>query len=131
MSLECTDITFRDRRATCLQTDSFEVVTTTASGHLASLRIPDVEVNPLWEPPWPGMEPGEFDPEKHLEIYGPGEGRLLASLAGHNLCLNHFGDLTETEEAAAADPEVGGEAQASAPAPVAGSEAPAVAPGIG
>ena len=100
MSLECSDTTFRDRRATRLQSDSFEVVTTTASGHLASLRIPDVDVNPLWEPPWPGMEPGEFDPEKHLEIYGPGEGRLLASLVGHNVCLNHFGDLSEAEEAA-------------------------------
>ena len=100
MSLECSNTTFRDRRAIRLQSDSFEVVTTTGCGHLASLRIPDVDVNPLWEPPWPGIEPGDWDPDKHLEIYGPGEGRLLASLTGHNLCLNHFGDLTEEEEAA-------------------------------
>ena len=99
MSLECSDITFRDRRAIRLS-DSFEVVTTAASGHLASLRIPDVDVNPLWEPPWQGMEPGEFDPDKHLDIYVPGEGRMLASLVGHNLCLNHFGDLSEAEEEA-------------------------------
>ena len=100
MSLECNAITFRDRRATRLQSESFEVLTTTASGHLASLRIPDVDVNPLWEPPWQGMEPGDFDPDKHLDIYGPGEGRMLASLVGHNVCLNHFGDLSEAEEAA-------------------------------
>ncbi len=100
MSLECSAITFRDRRAIRLKSDSFEVVTTTGCGHLASLRIPDVDVNPLWEPPWPGIEPGDFDPDKHLDIYGPGEGRLLASLTGHSLCLNHFGDLTEAEEQA-------------------------------
>jgi len=100
MSLECSDTTFRDRRAICLQSDSFQAVTMTGCGHLASLRIPDVDVNPLWEPPWPLIEPGDFDPDKHLDVYGPGEGRLLASLAGHNLCLNHFGDLTETEETA-------------------------------
>jgi len=100
MSLECSAITFRDRQAIRLQSDSFQVVTTTGCGHLASLRIPDVDVNPLWEPPWPGIEPGDYDPDKHLDIYGPGEGRLLASLVGHNLCLNHFGDLTEQEEEA-------------------------------
>ena len=100
LSLACRNTTFRDRQAVCLESDSFQVVTMTGCGHLASLRIPDVDVNPLWEPPWPLIEPGEFDADKHLERYGPGEGRLLASLAGHNLCLNHFGDLTETEEAA-------------------------------
>ena len=100
MSLECSATTFRDRRAIRLQSDSFQVVTTTGCGHLASLRIPDVDVNPLWEPPWPGIEPEDYAPEKHLDIYGPGEGRLLASLAGHSLCLNHFGDLTEAEEEA-------------------------------
>ncbi|MBQ40843.1 MAG: hypothetical protein CME15_00140 [Gemmatimonadetes bacterium] len=100
MSLECSDTTFRDRRAIRLQSDSFQVVTTTGCGHLASLRIPDVDVNPLWEPPWPGIEPEDYDPDKHLDVYGPGEGRLLASLTGHSLCLNHFGDLTEAEEEA-------------------------------
>jgi len=29
--------------------------------------------------------------------YGSVEGRLLASIAGHSLCLNHFGDLSEAE----------------------------------
>ena len=100
MSLECSATTFRGRRAIRLQSDSLQVVTTTGCGHLASLRIPDVDVNPLWEPPWPGIEPEDYDPDKHLDVYGPGEGRLLASLAGHSLCLNHFGDLTEAEEEA-------------------------------
>ena len=58
MSLDCRNTTFRDRQAVCLESDSFQVVTMTGCGHLASLRIPDVDVNPLWEPPWPLIEPG-------------------------------------------------------------------------
>ena len=100
MGLKCDATSFRDRRAICLKSESFQVITLTGCGHLASLRLSDVDVNPLWEPPWPGIEPGTYDPHKHLEIYGPGEGRLLASLVGHSLCLNHFGDLTEAEDEA-------------------------------
>ena len=100
MSLTCDATVFRNRQAICLESDSFQVIALTGCGHLASLRRSDVDVNPLWEPPWPGIEPGAFDSQKHLDVYGPGEGRLLASLAGHSLCLNHFGDLTEAEEEA-------------------------------
>ncbi|NKB68292.1 MAG: hypothetical protein GKR89_14615 [Candidatus Latescibacteria bacterium] len=97
MTLECSSTTFRQRRAICLQSDTFQVVALTGGGHLASMRLADIDVNPLWEPPWPGIEPEDYDPDKHLDIYGPGEGRLLASLAGHSLCLNHFGDLSAAE----------------------------------
>ena len=97
MSLECKPTIFRERQAICLESDTLQAVTLTGGGHLASLRIPDVDVNPMWEPPWTGIEPETWDPERHVPTYGPGEGRLLASLAGHSLCLNHFGDLTDTE----------------------------------
>jgi hypothetical protein len=100
MSLKCDATSFRDRHAICLESDTLQVIALTGCGHLASLRLPDVDVNPLWEPPWPGIEPGTYDLQKHRDVYGPGEGRLLASLAGHSLCLNHFGDLTEAEEEA-------------------------------
>ena len=97
MPLKCSPTTFRDRKAICLESDTLQVITLTGCGHLASVRIPDVDVNPMWEPPWAGIEPEDWDLDKHVPIYGPGEGRLLASLAGHSLCLNHFGDLTEAE----------------------------------
>ena len=100
MNLTCDTTTFRDRQAIRLESDALQVTALTGCGHLASLRRPDVDVNPLWEPPWPLIEPEAWDPRKHLETYGPGEGRLLASLAGHSLCLNHFGDISEAEEAA-------------------------------
>ncbi len=97
MPLKCEPTTFRERKAICLESGALQVITLTGGGHLASLRIPDVDVNPMWEQPWAGIEPEDWDRDKHVPIYGPGEGRLLASLAGHSLCLNHFGDLTETE----------------------------------
>ena len=100
MRLTCDTTSFLGRRAVRLESDALQVIAMTGCGHLASLRRPDVDVNPLWEPPWPLIEPEAWDPRKHLEIYGPGEGRLLASLAGHSLCLNHFGDISEAEEAA-------------------------------
>ncbi len=83
MSLKCNSTTFRDRRAICLESDTLQVITLTGCGHLASLRIPGVDVNPMWEPPWAGIEPEDWDHDQHVPIYGPGEGRLLASLAGH------------------------------------------------
>jgi hypothetical protein len=97
MPPKCSPTTFRDRKAICLESDTLQVITLTGCGHLASVRIPDVDVNPMWEPPWAGIEPEDWDLDRHVPIYGPGEGRLLASLAGHSLCLNHFGDLSETE----------------------------------
>ena len=59
------------------------------------------ELNPLWEVPWPSMEPSEYSPEQHAEAYGgPPEARLLASIMGHNLCLDYFGPPSAEEEAA-------------------------------
>lgn len=97
MPLKCEPITFRDRKAICLQSDTLQAIALTGGGHLASLCIPEVDANPMWEPPWASIEPEDWDRDKHVATYGPGEGRLLASLAGHSLCLNHFGDLTEAE----------------------------------
>ena len=57
MAVACTPTTFRARRAFRMASDAFEVVVLTGGGHLASLRMPGVDVNPLWEPPWPGIEP--------------------------------------------------------------------------
>jgi hypothetical protein len=93
----CDPTIFRDRRAVRLRAAPLEAVILPGGGHLASLRLDGLDVNPLWEPPWPSIEPEDFDLAKHAAAYGPGEGRLLASLAGHNLCLDHFGDLSPAE----------------------------------
>jgi len=97
MTLTCESTTHHHRKAVRLGSDTLEAVALLGCGHLASLRLAGVDVNPLWEPPWPSLEPEAYDRARHAAQYGPVEGRLLASLAGHSLCLNHFGDLTETE----------------------------------
>ena len=73
-------------------------------GYLAELRRADQDCpNLLWEPPWPTMDPHDFDPSVHEAAYGGGsEARLLATIAGHNLCLPFWGDPSAAEYAAGA-----------------------------
>ena len=61
-------------------------------GHVAGLRLAGSDLNPLWEPPWPGIEPEDYDPAQFPE-YGKAEGRLLASVVGHFLCLDRLGGV--------------------------------------
>ncbi len=69
-------------------------------GHIAEITLKGTDVNPLWAPPWPSVEPRDYDPRIHTE-YGTGpEGRLLAGIMGHNLCLDIFGPPSEEEAAA-------------------------------
>ena len=91
--LSCENYSFRGRRAIRLANDLIEVLLLLGGGHVARMSFLDLNLNPLWEPPWATMEPEEYDPKRNPE-YGPSEGRLLASLAGHSLCLDHFGDLS-------------------------------------
>jgi len=97
MSLSCEPTTFRDRAAMRLNSETFEVIALRGCGHVASLRLAGVDVNPLWEPPWPSLEPDDYNPDQHDAHYGLMEGKLLASIAGHSLCLNHFGGLSASE----------------------------------
>ncbi|HEX6465358.1 MAG TPA: hypothetical protein VFZ98_12925, partial [Vicinamibacterales bacterium] len=56
-------------------------------------------VSPLWVPHWDTIEPGEYDPARHPE-YGRGtDASLLASIMGHNLCLDIFGGPSAEEAA--------------------------------
>jgi hypothetical protein len=57
-------------------------------------------ISPLWVPPWPSIEPDAFGVEHHAR-YGAGvDGRLLAGIMGHNLCLDIFGGPSADEAAA-------------------------------
>ena len=87
---------FKGRRAYRLSNDLLELMTLPGGGHIAELRLAGSTVNPLWEPHWRTIEPEEYDRARHLE-YGTEEGRLLASIAGHTLCLNHYVMLSAAE----------------------------------
>ncbi len=97
--MKCDQTTFRGRRAIELSNDLLDLVALPGGGHIAKLSLAGLDLNPLWEPPWPTIEPEEYDPLRHPQ-YGAVEGRLLSSIAGHTLCLNHFGELSEAESAA-------------------------------
>src|SRR5687768_827418 len=71
-------------------------------GHIAGIEFlegPARGINPLWTVPWHSMEPSQFREARDLDAYGgPPEGRLLASIMGHNLCLDFFGPPSSAEE---------------------------------
>jgi len=93
-----------DRRILHIENDSMRVGVLPGGGHLGSVELKSGNgsgVNPLWNVPWPSMEPEAFVAARDLANYGgPPEGRLLASIMGHNLCLDYFGGPSKAEEAA-------------------------------
>jgi len=92
--------TFRGRRAASLENAAMHVTVLEGGGHIAAVTDKASNVSPLWVPPWPSIEPDAFGPEHH-DRYGAGaDGRLLAGIMGHNLCLDIFGGPSADEEAA-------------------------------
>jgi len=91
---------FQGREAAQIENEHLRVTVVAAGGHLAEILHKKSGINPLWQPPWEGMDPAAFDPSRHTQ-YGKGpESKLLAGILGHNLCLDIFGP-TSVEEAKA------------------------------
>ena len=106
------EVEYRGRRAYELESDALELVVTVEGGHIAAIRDKASGINPLWEPPWPTIEPSAWSPDRHPG-YGDGpEARLLAGILGHNICLDIFGPPSDEEAAAGLD--VHGEAATAA-----------------
>jgi hypothetical protein len=97
--MQADELTFRGRHAVRLSNGTLELTALLGGGHMAELKLVGSTVNPLWQPHWPTIEPQAYDPLRYPE-YGTAEGRLLASIAGHVLCLNHYGELSDAELAA-------------------------------
>ncbi|MBI3695134.1 MAG: hypothetical protein HY238_09900 [Acidobacteria bacterium] len=97
-----TEPTFRGRRAWQLDNDKLRVTVLTGGGHIAELVLKNPpngkEVNPLWIPPWPSIEPSAYDREKHGSIYGTdSEAPTLSGIMGHNVCFDYWGAPSEAE----------------------------------
>jgi hypothetical protein len=69
-------------------------------GHIAEILDKRSGINPLWTPRWPSLEPSSFDAARHPQYGGAADGRLLAGIMGHNLCLDIFGGPSAEEAAA-------------------------------
>ncbi|MBI3694205.1 MAG: hypothetical protein HY238_05120, partial [Acidobacteria bacterium] len=92
--------TFHGRRAAQISNGVVRVSVLAGGGHIAEISLLEKEVNPLWVPPWPSIEPADFDPRVHSEYGNDVESRLLAGIMGHNLCFDFFGRPSEEEAAA-------------------------------
>jgi hypothetical protein len=98
------DIAMRLQKTTCngrpgweLDNGAVTLFMMEGGGHLGRLVIREQPtVNPLWEPIWKAREPWDYRPGDDAR-YGE---KLLACIAGHNLCLNQFGTPSPEEKAA-------------------------------
>jgi hypothetical protein len=91
--------TYHDRRGWILENDLISVVLLEDGGHIAAVIDQASGINPLWQPPWPSIEPSTFG-VAHETLYGSGaDARLLAGIMGHNLCLDIFGGPSDEEAA--------------------------------
>ncbi|MGI6496790.1 MAG: hypothetical protein ACOX5G_12050 [Kiritimatiellia bacterium] len=90
------------REAWELSNGVIRVVVLGGGGHIASLTLADKPaMNPLWTPPWPTIEPWRYRKAANKGDWG--ESPLLASIAGHSLCLHYFGDPSTAEKELGAD----------------------------
>jgi hypothetical protein len=89
--ITCVPITWRGQPATLVACATHEAVITGFGAHLAALRLRGDPVNPLWEPPWQPADPTALGAAQAADLGGPGDGPLLATIAGSNLCCDRFG----------------------------------------
>jgi hypothetical protein len=84
------ETTWRGLPAWLFAGDSLELIIMKIGAHIAGIRIPGEQLNPLWQPPWAACFPE--DALHKPELYGqPPDGPLLSALVGHNLCIDRFG----------------------------------------
>ncbi len=93
-------VTYRNRKAFQLESDTVRVTVLVEGGHIAEILHKPSGVNPLWTPPWPSIEPSIWSAAAYPEYGSGSESRLLAGIMGHNLCLGLFGGPTDEEFAA-------------------------------
>lgn len=90
---------YRGRRSASVENEHLRVTVLCEGGHIAEILDKETGINPLWTPPWDSIEPSTFDATANE--YGPGsDGKLLAGIMGHNLCLDIFGGPSDEEAAA-------------------------------
>ena len=93
------ETTFRGRTAATIENTGLRVTVLHGGGHIAEIFDKRSGVNPLWVPAWPSIEPSDYDLARHPEYGDNLEARLLASIMGHNLCMDIFGGPSPEEAA--------------------------------
>ena len=54
-----------------IENDHLRVTVLSGGGHIAEVHDKATGINPLWTPPWPSIEPSQFDADRHRD-YGDG-----------------------------------------------------------
>ena len=88
---------FHNRRAFQIENGQIRVTVLAQGGHIAEILDKSTGVNPLWVPPWPSIEIGDWSAESHPVYGNDSESKLLAGIMGHNLCLDIFGPPSDAE----------------------------------
>ncbi len=87
---------FHGRQAAQIENEKIRVTVLEEGGHIAEILHKESGINPLWIPPWESIEPSRYDLAS--DRYGAKEeGKLLAGIMGHNLCLDMFGPPSSEE----------------------------------
>jgi hypothetical protein len=92
--------TYRGRRGVSIENPQLRITVLVEGGHIAEILDTRTGINPLWTPGWPSIEPSSFDAARHTQYGGDADGRLLAGIMGHNVCLDIFGGPSAEEAAA-------------------------------
>ncbi len=95
---------FRGRRAATIENNDLRVTVVEGGGHIAEVFHKAIGVSPLWIPPWPSIEPGDYVRSQDGTYGASVESHLLAGIMGHNLCLDIFGGPSDEEYAAGLQP---------------------------
>jgi len=89
---------FHNRRAWQIESEQLRISVMECGGHTAEMTWKSTGVNPLWIQDRPTIDPDQFDPEIHGDLYGNNcEGRLMSGVLGHNLCLPYWGNPSDAE----------------------------------
>lgn len=95
---------FRGRRAASIENDGLRVTVLEGGGHIAEVLHKASSVSPLWIPPWPSIEPGDYVASADTTYGASVESKLLSGIMGHNLCVDIFGGPSDEEYAAGLQP---------------------------
>ncbi len=96
-------VSWKGRPAWQIRNDCIEALVLEGGGHIAGLHfLPGAgpTENVLWEAPWDGVDPKDYNSREHEQRYGAAPvGKFLASFTGHALCLDLFGAPSDEETA--------------------------------
>src|SRR2546425_936172 len=85
---------YHNRDAWRMESRELRVTVMQVGGHIAEIVLRGKEeINPLWLPELPTLDPTDYIPEKHEKYFGGGSAaKLMSGLLGHNLCFPYWGD---------------------------------------